>query len=42
MNILILNGSPRRNGNIARMLKAMREEAESRGMKVTSVCVADA
>lgn len=41
MNILILNGSPRRNGNIARMLKAMREEAESRGMKVTSVCVAD-
>ncbi len=37
MNILIINGSPRKNGNIARMLAAMKEEAERTGATVTWV-----
>ncbi len=35
MNVLMLNGSPRRDGNISRMLDTMQEEAENRGMQVT-------
>ena len=27
-NILIINGSPRKNGNISKMLEAIKEEAE--------------
>ncbi len=37
MNILILNGSPRKNGLISQMLDIMREEAENRGDKVEIV-----
>ncbi|MBP5680643.1 MAG: flavodoxin family protein [Bacteroidales bacterium] len=37
MNILILNGSPRKNGLISQMLDIMREEAEKRGDKVEIV-----
>ena len=35
MNILMLNASPRRGGNIDRMLSAMRQEAQKRGAEVT-------
>ncbi len=35
MNILMLNASPRRGGNIDRMLSAMRQEALKRGAEVT-------
>lgn len=35
MNILILNASPRRHGNIATMLETMKTEAERRGATVT-------
>jgi len=31
MNILIINGSPRKKGLISQMLGIMREEAEKRG-----------
>ena len=31
MNILVLNGSPRPNGNTAKMVSAFREGAESAG-----------
>lgn len=41
MNILILNASPRRKGNISAMLGAMEEEALRRGASVDSVRVAD-
>ena len=27
-NILIINGSPRKNGNISKMLEAIKEETE--------------
>lgn len=35
MNILVLNGSPRANGNTAAMCEAFKEGAESAGHKVT-------
>lgn len=34
-NIIILNGSPRKNGNTARLIKSFTEGAESAGNKVT-------
>ena len=37
MNILIVNGSPRKTGLISQMLDIMREDAESRGDKVQMV-----
>jgi multimeric flavodoxin WrbA len=37
MNILIINGSPRKKGLISQMLDIMREEAENRGDKVQTV-----
>ena len=37
MNILIINGSPRKKGLIAQMLDIMREDAEQRGDKVQTV-----
>ena len=40
MLILFINGSPKRGGNIATMLNAMREEATSRGAEVEWVDVA--
>ena len=33
MNILVINGSPRKKGLISQMLDIMREEAEQRGDK---------
>lgn len=39
MNVLILNGSPRRHGNVSAMLDAIREEAERNGASVTTVFV---
>lgn len=39
MNVLVLNASPRPDGNISRMLGAMEDEAARRGMQVTSVRV---
>ena len=41
MKILILNSSPRRRGNISKMLEAMKQEAESGGAEVTFVHVSD-
>lgn len=41
MKILILNSSPRRQGNISKMLEAMKQEAESGGAEVTFVRVPD-
>ncbi len=41
MNILIINGSPRRRGNIACMLDIMRQEVESRGWSTETVHVND-
>ena len=35
MNILVLNGSPRKNGNTAAMVEAFKEGAESAGNAVT-------
>lgn len=35
MKILVLNGSPRKNGNTAQMVEAFREEAEANGHEVT-------
>lgn len=37
MNILIINGSPRKNGNISRMLECMKEEAEKIGATVSVI-----
>ncbi len=37
MNVLIINGSPRKKGLISQMLGIMREEAEKRGDKVQTV-----
>ena len=34
MKIIILNGSPRKNGNTAKMLKSAKEGAESKGYEV--------
>ena len=41
MNILIINGSPRKKGLIAQMLDIMREDAEQRGNKVQTVYTND-
>lgn len=41
MKILILNSSPRRRGNISKMLEAMKQEAESGGAEVTFVHISD-
>lgn len=41
MNILILNASPRRKGNISTMLDAMEKEALQRGTHVDMIHVAD-
>lgn len=41
MLLLFINGSPRRGGNIATMLAAMRDEAVSRGCDVEELHVAD-
>ena len=41
MNILILNASPRKKGNIARLLDIVREEAEQKGANVTMLQVND-
>jgi len=38
MNILIINGSPRKNGLISQMLGIMRQEAQQRGDMVQTVC----
>lgn len=37
MNILIINGSPRKKGLISQMLGIMQEEAETRGDDETDV-----
>ena len=37
MNILVLNGSPRPNGNTAGMIKTFKTEAESAGHTVNTV-----
>ena len=41
MNILIINGSPRKKGNISQMLGIMREEAEKKGDKVETIYTND-
>ena len=41
MNILIINGSPRKKGLISQMLDIMREEAEQRGDEVQMVYTND-
>ena len=41
MNILIINGSPRKKGLISQMLDIMQEEAEQRGDKVQTVYTND-
>ena len=41
MNILIINGSPRKKGLISQMLDIMREETENRGDKVQMVYTND-
>ena len=41
MNILIINGSPRKKGLIAQMLDIMREDAEQRGANVQTVYTND-
>ena len=41
MNILIINGSPRKKGLISQMLNIMREEAESKGNKTQMVYTND-
>lgn len=40
MEILVLNGSPRKNGNTSSLLKAFREGAQSSGHKVVQFDVA--
>ena len=39
--ILIINGSPRKNGNISKMLEAIKEETEKQGANVSAVHVHD-
>jgi multimeric flavodoxin WrbA len=41
MNILIINGSPRKKGLISQMLGIMQQEAEQRGDKVQMVYTND-
>ena len=41
MNILIINGSPRKKGLISQMLDIMREEAESKSHKIQTVYTND-
>ena len=41
MNILIINGSPRKKGLISQMLDIMREKVEQRGDKVQLVYTND-
>ena len=41
MNVLIINGSPRKKGLISQMLDIMREEAERKGDKVQMVYTND-
>ncbi len=41
MHILILNGSPRRNGNTAAMITAFRQGAETKGHRVTVIAVCE-
>ena len=41
MNVLIINGSPRKKGMISQMLDIMREEAESKGHKTQMVYTND-
>lgn len=41
MNILIINGSPRRKGLISQMLDIMHQEAEQQGNKIDSICTND-
>ena len=41
MNILIINGSPRKKGLVSQMLGIMQEEAELRGDVVQMVCTND-
>ena len=41
MNILIINGSPRKQGLISQMLGIMQEEAEKRGDTVEMVYTND-
>ena len=36
MNILIINGSPRKKGLISQMLGIMQEEAKNRGFKIVA------
>lgn len=40
-NILIINGSPRRNGNISKMLENIKEEAEKQGANVSAIHIHD-
>lgn len=40
-NVLIINGSPRRNGNISHMLLIMRQEAENRGWTAQTISISD-
>ena len=41
MNILIINGSPRKKGLISQMLDIMREERENRGDRVQMIYTND-
>ena len=41
MKLLILNASPRRNGLIASMLEAMKEEADQQGIETVNITVDD-
>ena len=39
MKILCINGSPRKNGNTAKIIKALAETAESLGGKIKNICL---
>ncbi|MBP5420247.1 MAG: flavodoxin family protein, partial [Bacteroidales bacterium] len=41
MNILIINGSPRRKGLISQMLDIMRQDAEQQGNNIDTICTND-
>ena len=41
MNILIINGSPRRKGLISQMLDIMRQDAEQQGNNIETICAND-
>ncbi len=41
MNILIINGSPRRKGLISQMLDIMHQEAEQQGNNIETICAND-